>query len=248
MVRLCADNHGMSTSGPEPDPDRLPDSSDPNGPCPRCGRVANFQPCGTADVTFRKDGGFVQYGDGSYGRQANQRAAILECSGCRDRIVVIEDELVGGRRGGRAGSVSWEGVYWWPTPGARSLGPAVPSDVATAYDEGVRCLSAGSPNGAVAMFRTAMTWIVQDKGSEAAKAKRDLKEKVKQMVGDGGLTAPVGSWVDHVRLYGNAGVHPDLFGGVSLDEARDVARLTETLIELLYVTPAKIAQRQAQRS
>ena len=94
---------------------------------------------------------------------------------------------------------------------------------------------------------TAMTWMVDDKGSPAAKAKGDLKEKVKQMVGDGGLTATVGSWVDHVRLYGNAGVHPDLFGDVSIDEAKDVARLVETLIELLYVTPARIAERQAER-
>ncbi len=97
------------------------------------------------------------------------------------------------------------------------------------------------------MFRTAMTWIVLDKGSDEAKAKGDLKDKVKQMVADGGLTATLGSWLDHVRLYGNAGAHPDLFGDVSLDEAKDVARLTETLIELLYVTPARIAQRQAER-
>jgi hypothetical protein len=97
------------------------------------------------------------------------------------------------------------------------------------------------------MFRTAMTWMVDDKGSDAAKAKGDLKDKVKQMVADGGLTATVGSWVDHVRLYGNAGAHPDLFGDVSPDEAQEVASLTATLIELLYTTPAKIARRQAER-
>ena len=67
------------------------------------------------------------------------------------------------------------------------------------------------------------------------------------MVDDGGLTATVGSWVDHVRLYGNAGVGPDLFGDVSLEEAEDVASLTATLIELLHTTPAKIAKRQAER-
>ncbi len=235
----------MSAASPS-DPDRLPDSTDPNGPCPRCGRVANFTLCGVAEVTF-KHGMYASGKDGGYARIANQQAAILECSGCHDRIVVIEDQLVGGRRGGGAGTITWEGVFWWPTPGAQRLGSDVPTDVAGAYDEGVRCLSAGAPNGAVAMFRTAMTWIVNDKGSQEAKAKGDLKEKVKQMVADGGLTATLGGWVDHVRLYGNAGVHPDLFGDVSLDEAKDVARLTETLIELLYVTPAKIAQRQAER-
>jgi Domain of unknown function (DUF4145) len=60
------------------------------------------------------------------------------------------------------------------------------------------------------MFRTAMTWIVNDKGSPAAKGKGDLKEKVKQMVADGGLGPTLGDWADHVRLYGNAGVHPDI--------------------------------------
>ena len=97
------------------------------------------------------------------------------------------------------------------------------------------------------MLRTAMTWIVDDKGSSEAKAKSDLKEKVKQMVADGGLTATLGKWVDHVRLYGNAGAHPDLFGDVSIEEAKDVARLTETIIDLLYTMPAKIAMRQAER-
>ncbi len=184
---------------------------------------------------------------GTRERLASQRVAILECSGCNDRIVVIEDELVGGQRGGRAGTITWEGVHWWPTPGAQSLHPSLPSKVASAYGEGVRCISANAPNAAAAMFRSAMTWIVADHGSEAAKAKKDLKDKVKQMVVDGGLTATLGDWIDHVRLYGNAGAHPDLFGDVSLEEAKDVERLTETLIELLYITPAKIAQRQAER-
>ena len=40
------------------------------------------------------------------------------------------------------------------------------------------------------MFRTAMTWIVGDKGSPAAKDKGDLKEKVKQMVADGDRQPP----------------------------------------------------------
>jgi Domain of unknown function (DUF4145) len=236
----------MSPENRGSDPDRLPDSTDPNGPCPRCGRVANFTSCGTADVTFKHDGYAVNR-EGSYERIASQQVAILECSGCRDRIVVVEDLLVGGIRGGRSGNITWEGIHWWPIPGAGESHPSVPAKVADAYAEGIRCLSAGAPNGAVAMFRTAMTWIVDDKGSTEAKAKGDLKEKVKQMVMDGGFSTPLGDWVSHVRLYGNAAVHPDLFGDVSVDEARDVARLTETLIELLYITPAKVAQRQAER-
>ena len=232
----------IHTDSAIPDPDRLPDSSDPNGPCPRCGRVAHFRSLGSAPLTYRTDV-FASGGE----RLPNQRASILECDACNLGIVVVEDEYVGGVRGGNAGPVAWHGIYWWPTPGSVSFGAEVPSSVAGAYGEGLRCLSADAPNAAVAMFRTAMTWIVGDKGSAAAKEKGDLKEKVKQMVADGGLTAPLGEWVDHVRLYGNAGVHPDLFGDVSLGEAKDVARLTETLIDLLYTTPEKIARRHAER-
>lgn len=232
----------MTADHSSSDSDSLPDSSDPNGPCPRCGRIAHFSNIGQAPLDHRQG---VVLSNGQ--PLVNQRASILACQACGRGIVVIEDEYVGGVKGGGSGSVSWHGVFWWPTPGSRSLGPDVPTNVADAYGEGQRCLSAGAPNGAVAMFRTVMTWIVEDRGSQAAKSKGDLKEKVKQMVTDGGLAPTLGEWVDHIRLYGNAGVHPDLFGDVSLDEARDVARLAETLIELLYITPARIAQRQAAR-
>jgi hypothetical protein len=120
--------------------------------------------------------------------------------------------------------------------------------VVQAYAEGLRCLSAGAPNGAVAMFRTAMTHIVADKGSAEAKRRGDLKAKVKQMVADGSIPVALGDWVHHVRLYGNAGVHPDLFGDVSLEEARDVSRLIVTLFDVLYVVPGNISRRQTQRS
>jgi len=198
---------------------------------------------GSIPVTFRKD---VLGADGR--RLPLQQVSILECNGCRLGIVVIEDLYAGGERYGNSGTWKWHGIHWWPTPGSTSLDAEVPTTVSDAYNEGMRCLSAGAPNGAVAMFRTALTWIVDDKGSAAAKGKGDLKDKVKQMVSDGGLPSTLGNWADHVRLYGNSGVHPDLFGEVELDEAKDVARLTETLIDLLYVTPARIAKRQAERT
>lgn len=123
----------------------------------------------------------------------------------------------------------------------------VPTRVAEAYSEASRCLHALAPNGAVAMLRTALTWIVEDKGSSVAKGKSDLKDKIRAMVAEGTMPSSLGDWADHVRLYGNAGVHPDKFGDVSLDEAEDVAKLTYSLIETLYILPANIARRQAKR-
>lgn len=161
--------------------------------------------------------------------------------------MVVEEERVGGVRGGKGGVVSWHGIHWWPTPGAGALSTDVPTKVAAAYDEGVRALSARAPNASVAMCRTAITYMIDIHGSAAAKSKADLKDKIKQMVKDGGPMAALGDWATHVRLYGNAGAPPDLFGDVSLDEAQEVARLVHTMIELLYVLPANIAKRQSER-
>ena len=127
------------------------------------------------------------------------------------------------------------------------LGADVPSKVAAAYDEAVRALSARAPNASVAMCRTAISYIVEDHGSPQAQAKTDLKGKIKEMVNDGGPMAALGDWATHVRFYGNAGAHPDLFGDVSVDEAQEVVRLVYTMIEVLYVLPANIAKRQAER-
>lgn len=67
------------------------------------------------------------------------------------------------------------------------------------------------------------------------------------MIKDGGPLGALADWADHVRLYGNAGAHPDKFGDVTLSEAHEVAKLVNTMIELLYVLPANIAKRQAER-
>jgi hypothetical protein len=176
-----------------------------------------------------------------------ERVSILECSYCRQGVVVVEEERVGGIRGRRRGTIAWHGIHWWPTPGAGTLGSEISARVAASYEEGVRCLSANAPNGAVAMFRTALTYMVEDHGSAEAKAKGDLRDKIKHMVKDGGPLGALGDWATHVRLYGNAGAHPDKFGDVTSEEAHEVARMVHSMIELLYVLPANIAKRQAQR-
>ncbi len=84
-------------------------------------------------MTFRKNGVHVVNRDPSYERLARQRASILECSGCHDRIVVVEDQYVGGVRYGGSGGESWRGIHWWPTPGITSFGAEVPANVADAY-------------------------------------------------------------------------------------------------------------------
>jgi hypothetical protein len=233
-------------AGTSRDPDRLPDSSDPSGPCPPCGRPSNFELRGTAPVTFTI--GVYAVGERGDQRVWHQQLAVLECAYCQQNIVVIEEELHDGERGKKSGRVSWRGIHWWPTPGGGTLGPDVPQMISRAYDEGARCLSASAPNGAAAMFRTALAYLVEDKGSDQARAKRDLKDKIIKMAYDGGLPSSLVDWATHVRLYGNASAHPDVYGDVTMEEAQEIARLIKTFAEVMYVLPATIASRQAERS
>lgn len=228
---------------PARDPDTFPDSTDPSGPCPRCGRVSNFSLIERSlPVSFRKD---VFYPGGA--RLGYQQVSILECNGCQDRTVIIEDQYVGGVRYGSSGRTTWRGFHWWPTPGAGTFDPVVPAPIAAAYDEASRCLSAGAPNGAAALLRNALALIVADKGTEAAKGKRDLSDKIRQMTRDGGALGALGDWANHVNLYGNAGAHPEVYGDVTPSEAADVAALARSMIDLLYEAPAKFARRRAER-
>jgi len=223
--------------GIKSDPDTLPDSTDLCGPCPWCdGRVSNFSHKGNVPLV-----------GGDTPQAPLQRVSILTCNGCGRGVVVVEDLYYGDTRHDGSGAISYRGFHWWPGPGVTLRNPAIPTTVSSAYEEAVRCLNAHAPNGAVAMFRTALTWIVEDQGSANAKAKSDLKEKIKAMVADGGLPSVLGNWADHVRLYGNAGAHPDKFGDVDMPEAEDVSRLTHSLIDAIYILPANIAKRQAER-
>ena len=93
----------------------------------------------------------------------------IKCRGCLNRTVIIEDQYVGGVRYGNSGRTTWHGIHWWQTSGASTFDPAVPPPIAAAYDEALRCLSAGAPNGAAALLRNALALIVADKGTESAK-------------------------------------------------------------------------------
>jgi RimJ/RimL family protein N-acetyltransferase len=81
----------------------------------------------------------------------------------------------------------FEGVHWWPTPGATDLDPEVPEPVGSAFSEGIRALSANCPRAAAVMFRGMLATVVRDKGSDAAKAAPNLHQQLKAMEQDGTL-------------------------------------------------------------
>lgn len=219
----AADDNDEIQEHVDRDPDTLPTSTDPSGTCPRCGRVAQFTSVQT--LVLKRQISFAA-------NRAVERAVVLECQGCQECTVVIELY--------RSGSA--QGLHWWPMPGFDAPDVAgVPDDVANAYNEGSRCISVNAPNAAVAMFRTAIAHIVQEKGSDTAKAERDLYHRIDRMAKEGALFSGFGEWAHHVRNTGNAGAHGEKFEPISVHQASELQRFVSQLINFLYVQPAQLA-------
>lgn len=232
--------------GPPPrDPDSPPTSSDPSGPCSRCGRVSNFSPAGSLPVTFLGGGAFA----GGSPDQCSVQVTSLACHGCGQCTVVVEEQWVGNQpmyREGEyvkaSGMMTWQGVHWWPPPGVADLHEAVPESVADVYAEGQRALAARAPAAASVMFRRALEAIVADRGSDAAKqaVKVNLAKGLDAMADDGALDKSLAQWAREVRVVGNAGAHFEPGDPVEQDEAEDLARLVRALLHFLYEMPAMI--------
>lgn len=172
---------------------------------------------------------------------AVEQVVVLQCQGCDGNVAVFEV-----RRRSAIPGREYDPptpVHWYPTPGAAgTLDKSIPEAVAAAYDEGLRCLSVDAPHAAVVMLRSSLALMVKDQGSDAAKAKLDkrLDDAVKQMVADGYLNKSLAEWVDHVRVIGNAGAHPESWEPVSVDDAKDLQQLVFQMFQVVYVVPARI--------
>lgn len=241
-------------AGPGPtDPTTPPTSSDPVGPCPRCGVNSSFEVVDIADVTFKTDGGYLMGPGGHYERIAVEQVSVMECRACRQRVVVVEEKAIGGvpsRLGGKSGTVTWQGVHWWPPPAAAMLAASVPEAIRDAYAEGLRCLAVNAYNAAGVMFRRALEAIIESRGSDTAKS--ILKERgpakiaraVNQMAADGALTRDLADWADDVRDVGNAGGHWDPGQDLTKEDAEALSGLIQGLFDYLWILPAKMSARR----
>lgn len=212
---------GVTTPEPQFNPDTLPLPHDPHGPCPWCGRVSNFD-VKHFDPLAGKTSSHVSW-------IATHRVAILKCSGCNRGTLVVTDQAGNGR-------------IWYPAPGMGTLDPEVDPAVASAYDEGMRCLSIGANRAAAVMFRSALHLFVKDKGNEKATKERFLKPALKEMKNSGDLHKSLWDWADHLNQLGNEGAHPEDYDDVTEDEAKALGVFVRHLIKHEYEMPAQLVR------
>jgi hypothetical protein len=206
-------------------PDSLPTPLDSTGPCSWCGRVSNFK-VEDSDKWLKSEptgyrGGF----------EASLTYGILRCDGCGNALLVVSDQ-------------AGDGVHWFPPPGSGTLDKQVNAQVASAYDEGMRCLSIRANRAAAVMFRSALSLFVKDKGGENAKGERHLKSALKHMKNEGDLHKSLWEWADHLNQLGNEGAHPEDYDNVTAEEADGLGRFVRHLIRHEYEMPAQLLRAQ----
>lgn len=236
----------------ESNPDTPPDSNDPTGLCPRCGRVSNFAPLGLLPLTY--GGANLINQDGRHEREVLDRVTSFLCSGCRQATAVVEEQWVGdhparlGIRGG--GTVTYRGIFWWPPPASTDLDDSIPLVQRDCYAEGMRALAAQAPRAAVVMLRRTVEALVIDRGSEAAKKALELNlaKALKVMADDHTLDGSLAEWANEIRLVGNVGAHFDPIEDVSLAEATDLGKLTRQLLHYIYELPASIQRKRGRET
>lgn len=208
----------------EENPDTLPTPRDPTGPCPWCGRVSNFQVKVGETLSWRHEEAIGM-------PVPSLSAAVVRCSGCKRGTIVVTDNLS-------------RGVHWYPALGRGILDREVDMGVASAFDEGMRCLSIGANRAAAVMFRSALHLFIKHKGGDEAKGERHLKSALKHMKADGDLHKSLWSWADHLNQLGNEGAHPEDYDDVTSAEAEGLGKFVRQLIAIEYEMPARLRRDQ----
>ena len=89
-----------------------------------------------------------------------------------------------------------------------------------------------------------MQLICLDKRADKNKK---LYQQIDELFKNGVITKDIQEWAHEVRFLGNDAAHPSK-DTVSKDDAKDILDLLESLCEVLYVAPAKAAERKKKRT
>ena len=212
-----------------------PDSNRPSGLCPRCSKQSSFQYFNSMPLTF--NGGYMLGRDGSSTPTFIERSTVLICRHCNQGISILEEEFTA-----EDGKIAWRGFQWWPLI-ASSLHNAVPKPITSAFLEATQALSANCPRASAVMARRTLEAIAADKGE----ANGTLAQRLKNLSDNGTLHSTLSEWSKEVRLIGNKGAHYDPLDDVSVKDARQLNDFIHELVKYLYVLPAELNARRAQK-
>ena len=225
---------------PEPN-EGPPDSHHPSGLCPRCRKQSSFEIKGSLPITY--DGGLSwRTGDSGPRQTYNEQCTVLICRHCSQGTAVIEEEMVGGRRAKDnkvGGDISWRGFHWWPLPNS-NVHSAIPSEIASAFNEANRAVWADCARAGAVMARRTLEAITVEQGE----SKGNLADRLKKLEKSGILHQSLADWAKEVRLIGNVGAHFDSIKDVSISDAKDIINFLSELLNYIYILPSDLSLRR----
>ena len=110
-----------------------------------------------------------------------------------------------------------------------NLSPAVPTSIAIAYVEAVRCFRARAYTASAIMCRKALEGLCAEHGF----AERSLSASLKAMRDAGQIESRLFEWADALRISGNEAAH-GVSVSVSAQDASDIIDFTNALMEYVF--------------
>lgn len=191
--------------------------------CPFCMQHGNFKVNYHAEKKHHQDSKVLNFD-------------TLECGNCKGYVMVLWSAS---SRTGRPGTGFHDyRVLPWPLTFER-VPEHWPAAIGRYWLQAKRNLRDGNWDAAAVMARSALQLTLRDHEAEG----RNLKQEIEHLAGQGVLPPTMKDWSDNVRELGNDSAHPKPEQIVTASQdAKDVVRFLDFLLEYLYDLPYQIKQ------
>jgi len=214
-------------------------------PCPHCNRQSTHKLL-VRQIDYISDATLV-YGKDKFYLPYEVHFQIYECEYCNKYRLIIERI-----KRYSEGSTSQETILEFPFPGFAAIdrekikNPIILDNL----DEGVRCLAANSPKGAIVNFRRALQATVLLLGGQGDDLYKQIDDLYKKEI----IRGKTREVAHKVRAFGNLGAHPyeigveskgsiasDDFSKLTLEDALQAAKMLVLFLEDAFIYPSKLA-------
>ncbi len=202
--------------------------------CGRCGRLAHMEPASSLHKTAIPGRG-VQF------------EAVYKCPNCR-RLNMASELQEGRGDTGVAGleaaaARKWSEPQWLPRHQEVRDFPDVPAEIAAAASEATLCFSVGAYRAVGALARAVVEATAKEKGATGA----NLAARIDALHAADHVRKHTKEQAHEIRYFGNDMAHGDFADPVTKEEAEEVIELMSEILDEVYQSPARLAQRKAAR-
>lgn len=218
------------------------------GNCPRCGASNSTFDCHYASLRFVK-----------YNWQMNFELYVI-CRHCKGGSILLASERSdaeydkthkNGLLSHKDSLNNWvniDGYISMKDENSHKAPEFTPQRIASAFDEGAKCLAVECWNAAGAMFRLCIDLTTKEIFPAQAQVKRrvrrELAARLEWLFANGHLPASLKDLSSCVREDGNDAAHA---GNLSKVDSEDLAEFSAILLERIFTEPERIKQAEARR-